>query len=194
MNQPYRVSCYRHIGTAIGAQIIDPQEKLQLCGQVDEPYQEACLQGAGVALVDGEFVDRREQSVDIGEQQDLSVPPEVAEAGESVDLEAGTDPGVLGPAGSTFKPTVVVGYLDGAFDPDTVTISVGDTVQWVNEVDELIWAASDLHPTHQEYTGFDSRRPIALGGAWSFTFEEPGIWSYHNHVDSSITGVVIVEE
>ena len=185
VNQLFRDSCYRHIGLAIGAQIIDPQERLQLCGQIDVHYQEACLQGAGVALVDGRFVDRREESVEIGEQQDNSVPAEASEAGES---------GALGPDASPDEPTVVVAYLDGAFDPGTVMVSVGDTVRWLNEVDELIWPASDLHPTHQEYTGFDSRRPTALGGGWSFTFHEPGIWSYHNHVDSSITGVIIVEE
>ena len=183
MKKPHRVSCYRHIGLAIGPQIIDLQERLQLCSQVDEPYQEACLQAAGIAVVDGQVVARRKQSLEIGEQQDLAALPEV-----------GTNLGVLDPAGSTAEPTVVVGYVGGAFDPGTVTISAGNTVQWVNEVDELIWSASDLHPTHQVYQGFDSRRPIALGGGWSFTFDEPGVWGYHNDVDSSITGVVIVEE
>ena len=67
-------------------------------------------------------------------------------------------------------------------------------MRWTNDTDQFMWTASDIHPTHQEYAGFDAFRPIATGGTWSFLFDTAGVWGYHNHMDPDRTGTVIVKE
>ena len=43
-----------------------------------------------------------------------------------------------------------------SFDPETLTIKVGDTVEFKNESGEDKWPASNVHPTHELYPGFDA--------------------------------------
>ena len=48
--------------------------------------------------------------------------------------------------------TAIIVYRDNTYVPDSVQISTGDTVTWVNE-SSVFWPASDLHPTHKNYPG-----------------------------------------
>lgn len=99
---------------------------------------------------------------------------------------------------------VVVTYTADGFSPENVTISVGDTVGWVNETDGRMWVASDNHPSHTVYGGtsrsehcpnednsaFDQ---CESGDEYSFTFTQAGEWAYHDHANASEGGVVVVE-
>ena len=102
---------------------------------------------------------------------------------------------------------VTVTYGPGGFNPSTVTIAKGGTVNWVAApgADEL-WVASNPHPTHQGYDGTTKDQHCAAayagptpfdecktGTAYSFTFNTAGTWGYHNHGNHSDTGVVIVQ-
>ena len=49
----FRDNCYRRIGVGLSVQVIDLERRLELCKQVDPEYAEACLEGAGVEIVDG---------------------------------------------------------------------------------------------------------------------------------------------
>jgi plastocyanin len=80
-----------------------------------------------------------------------------------------------------------------SFEPAVLTVEVGETVTFVNEGDEDKWPASNDHPTHELYPGFDARRAILPGDSWSFTFERPGRWGYHDHLSPEIEGEVVVE-
>lgn len=82
----------------------------------------------------------------------------------------------------------------GTFSPAVVTVKVGDTVTWTNEGDSSAWVASDPHPVHTGYLGFDAKAPIGPGGTYSFTFEKAGSWNYHNHLHPEAKGTVIVTE
>lgn len=55
-----------------------------------------------------------------------------------------------------------------------------------------MWVASDPHPTHTGLSGFDSGRGYGEGENYSFTFNEPGNWGFHNHLNSGDTGKIIV--
>jgi plastocyanin len=79
-----------------------------------------------------------------------------------------------------------------AFSPSVVTISKGQTVTFVNVSDDDKWPASDFHPTHLLYPGFDAQRSIPPGQSYSFTFERRGRWTYHNHLDPLVKGTVVV--
>ena len=88
------------------------------------------------------------------------------------------------------------------FSPKTVTVSVGDTVTWTSVDGQLYWPASIVHPTHTVYPnsgiskcGGSADIFDACGAmdSFSFTFNEAGEWSYHNHLSPGRTGTVIVE-
>ena len=76
---------------------------------------------------------------------------------------------------------------DMKFDPEDLTINVGDTVNWTNNDGIEHTATSTDGPA-----SFDSGN-IATGGSWSFTFTEAGTYNYkcdyHSSMNASITVV-----
>ena len=98
-------------------------------------------------------------------------------------------------------------YTDNGFSPSPLTVKLGETVFFVNESSNPFWPASAMHPTHIVYSGtsleehcpdvanesFDACSPIAAGSSWSFTFNKIGSWNYHDHLNASHFGKVIVE-
>jgi len=109
-------------------------------------------------------------------------------------------------AGLTGAENTIEITADG-FSPKELTISVGETVTWVNKDAEEHWPASAMHPTHTVYPGsdiqkcgtveeeniFDSCRGLLPGESWNFTFNEAGSWGYHNHLVGGMFGKIIVE-
>ena len=82
----------------------------------------------------------------------------------------------------------------GAFSPAVITVKKGTTVTWTNTGSAQVWIASDPHPTHTDYPGFDSKAAIGTGETYSFTFDKVGSWGYHNHLNPTVKGTVIVTE
>ncbi|MBI3074974.1 MAG: hypothetical protein HYY92_02035, partial [Parcubacteria group bacterium] len=96
-------------------------------------------------------------------------------------------------------------YTASGFSPSSLSIARGEIVRFVNEGGATMWVASALHPTHTVYGGttleehcgngvannaFDQ---CASGSEYSFPFEKAGTWKYHNHLNVSHTGTIIVE-
>lgn len=102
----------------------------------------------------------------------------------------------------------IVTYTDLGYTPNILTVKKGEIVIWKNESSNSMWTASAVHPTHKVYPGtditacgtqtllpmFDSCGRIETGQSWSFTFNNVGTWGYHNHVNSSHFGKIIVTE
>lgn len=86
----------------------------------------------------------------------------------------------------------VVTYTDDGFSPATVTIQLGERVTFVNNSSDDFRVASDDHPEHNEYPGFDSQEDLAPGQSYSFSFDNTGTWGYHNHLNESDTGTIVV--
>lgn len=78
------------------------------------------------------------------------------------------------------------------FEPNEITISQGDRVVFTTTSERDFWPASDLHPTHQIYPEFDPKQPIAKDKSWSFVFNKPGQWKYHDHLFSTRRGIINV--
>ena len=76
---------------------------------------------------------------------------------------------------------------DMEFDPEEITIYVGDTITWTNNDGMSHTATSTSGPT-----SFDSGN-IASGGNWSFTFTQDGTYNYKCDYHSSMTGKIIVK-
>lgn len=109
------------------------------------------------------------------------------------------------PASETPKTTIL--YSDSGYSPSTVNIKKGDAVIFKNTAATMMWPASAMHPTHKLYPGtgiekcgtsaqdtiFDACKGYASGGSWEFRFNESGTWKYHNHLQPSHFGTIIVE-
>ncbi|MEX0920878.1 MAG: cupredoxin domain-containing protein [Candidatus Pacearchaeota archaeon] len=89
---------------------------------------------------------------------------------------------------------IVIEMNSEGFSPSSLTINQGETVTFVNVGDGKYWPASDDHPTHDLYLGFDSKRGINPEEIWSFTFENVGEWNFHDHLNPQNTGTIIVTE
>lgn len=78
------------------------------------------------------------------------------------------------------------------FSPSTLTIKVGTTVTWVNKSGNAATVNSNPHPVHTDYP------PLNLGGfqdggTLSLVFNKPGTYGYHNHLNPSQKGTIIVQ-
>jgi amicyanin len=72
-----------------------------------------------------------------------------------------------------------------SYDPETVTIKVGDTVTWVNE-------DAPQHDVVADNGEFKSDL-FDKGQTFSFTFTKAGTYPYHCSIHPGMTGTVIVE-
>lgn len=98
----------------------------------------------------------------------------------------------------------IVRYTRDGYMPSILAITKRETVVFVNENGQSMWTASAVHPTHSLYSGtnlgkhcpdisgtaFDQCGP---GNEFRFTFTKSGTWKYHNHLNASHTGTIIIE-
>lgn len=78
------------------------------------------------------------------------------------------------------------------FSPETLTIKAGDKVTWANKSGADAAVNSNPHPVHTDYP------PLNLGSFkdgenLSLTFDQAGTYGYHNHLNPSQTGTIVVE-
>lgn len=88
---------------------------------------------------------------------------------------------------------VVVVYTDSGFSPSPLTIQKGETVTFTNESNRGMWVASDVYPTNQLLPGFDQLSTVPKAGIYEYTFVKVGMWKYHNQVNHTDEGIVIVK-
>ena len=89
------------------------------------------------------------------------------------------------------SPTIT--YDSSGFSPATITVGVGEAVTFVNQSSRAMWIASNPHPIHTGLAGFDAKKGIGNGESFSFRFTKAGEFGYHNHLNLSDTGTVVVE-
>lgn len=95
--------------------------------------------------------------------------------------------------GNIQTTNAVVVYSDSGFSPATLRVKAGTAVTFTNQSSNQMWVASNPHPTHTDYPGFDARKAYATGQSYSFTFTQKGTWGYHNHLSPADGGTIIVE-
>jgi plastocyanin len=106
---------------------------------------------------------------------------------------ANISPTIMNNQTGSQQAAATVKYTDKGFEPAIVTIKKGETVQWINENSNAqMWVASNPHPTHTDYPGFDQDEGVSAGSSYSFTFRNSGVWGYHNHLNPDVTGRVVV--
>ncbi len=78
------------------------------------------------------------------------------------------------------------------FSPSTLTVKVGTAVTWVNKSGSEAAVYSNPHPIHTNYPPLNLGT-FADGGTLSLTFNKIGTYGYHNHLNPSQTGTIIVQ-
>jgi len=124
----------------------------------------------------------------------------------------------ISPEGLTSKPTSpqervvaipenIISYTNSGYTPSSLKVKVGSSVSFQNNSNSSMWTATSPHPQHTSYPGssiskcngaekatiFDACSGVASGGNWSFTFDKAGTWEYHNHLNPSHIGTIVVE-
>lgn len=87
---------------------------------------------------------------------------------------------------------IVVTLTDRGFYPNKVIVNTGDKVVFRNSLNREYWPASNAHPSHGMYPDFDPKKPVAPKDSWSFVFDRPGVWDFHDHLDDLNRGTVVV--
>ena len=93
---------------------------------------------------------------------------------------------------ATGKPSASVHMTSHGYSPRVLKIEQGQTVEFVNDSDEDYWPASDPHPIHTGYPGFDAGKTILPGQSWDFTFDRTGRYGYHDHLAPETHAVVVI--
>ena len=86
----------------------------------------------------------------------------------------------------------IIEITSAGFSPSILEIKSGESVTFINKDSTRHWPASDVHPTHKIYPGFDALRGLAQGEEYSFTFTKQGSWGYHDHLAPRLKGTIIV--
>jgi len=86
-----------------------------------------------------------------------------------------------------------VEITSAGFSPNALTINSGETVTFVNKDSRPHWPASNPHPVHTDYSGFDARRGLNQGESYSFTFTRKGTFGFHDHLNPGTGGTITVK-
>lgn len=117
------------------------------------------------------FANQQESGLEpVGESASVPPPPAVGEAGK-----------------------LMVEMRASGFSPQELKVKVGDTVDFVNKDSKPHWPASAVHPVHQCYPGFDALKAVQPGESYSFRFAMAKTCKFHDHMNPSLTGSLIVE-
>lgn len=98
----------------------------------------------------------------------------------------------LTPKVQVAKTQEVVTVTKNGFEPKELMVKTGTRVVWINKSDGPVTVNSNNHPSHLLFP-FLNLGEFGNGSSVQVIFDKPGIYPYHNHLDSSQTGTVTVE-
>lgn len=87
---------------------------------------------------------------------------------------------------------VNVTLSSSGFTPESVTVKAGGRVIWTNKSGADATVNSDVHPTHLLWP-FLNLGEFGDGSSVSVTFDKPGKYTYHDHLNPGRTGTVVVQ-
>lgn len=88
---------------------------------------------------------------------------------------------------------VTVRYSNTGFQPAKLTVPIGTMVEFINQSEEEMWVASNMHPSHEILSTFDQFQGVGKGQSYMYTFDKKGEWPYHDHINPALEGVITVE-
>lgn len=87
---------------------------------------------------------------------------------------------------------VKISITAGGFSPKAITLRIGQSVTFENMDSANHTVNSDPHPIHNLYP-FLNAEVIKSGESKTIIFEKAGKYTYHDHLNPSLTGSVTVE-
>lgn len=208
VEEPYQRKCYQKIANEWHYHGKAQDEIDRLCTEfIPEEFQDTCP-----AIDESEQIVRtKANAIDVAQQKKgllstllsivswplrffSTVPPPPDEL-PFLDLRSQTQESSISSQTSshTLIGDILIRLTGTSFKPSDVTINTGETVTWINDTDELFWPAADIHPTHELLPTLDAKRPLQPNQTFSFTFTEPGDWTFHDHLSPWATGVIHVK-
>ncbi len=143
--------------------------------------------GVKVEVKDGEVKKtggERETETEVGMDEHGNVG-EGKRINETKDLEIGGNGAITEKEVREHTQYDVSAKVNG-FTPATITISVGDTIRW-------IFRDSFSHRLVSDTAGFDSMARYQ-DQVWTYTFNQPGTFAYHDSLNPNAQGTVIVKQ
>ncbi|GEM_PF-1569409 len=152
-----------------------------VCGADGKTYSNVCFAKVAGAVI----VSRGECGTPSATKETQNIQPIIDDTVESPPVRVVVE---------ISKEATIVIDESGRFVPQDVKIRKGGKVTWVNKGKLFIWPASNDHPSHLAYPSFDALKGIGNGDSYSFVFDRVGTWSFHDHLNSSVSGTVTVTE
>lgn len=85
-----------------------------------------------------------------------------------------------------------VTVTSSGYDPQSLTIKAGTKVIWTNKSGVAVTVDSALHPTHLVYPPLNLGQ-FEDGSSKELVFDKAGTYRYHNHLNPTQFGSIIVE-
>jgi len=83
-------------------------------------------------------------------------------------------------------------FTDKGYVPKELVVEPGTLVAFTNLTESDFWPASSYHPAHSIYPEFDAKQSIGAGETWTFKFNKEGSWEFHDHLQPSSRGNILV--
>ncbi len=96
------------------------------------------------------------------------------------------------PSSETTTAAATITYSNSGFSPSKITVKTGDTVAVKNTSSAVMQFDSDPHPSHTDEPELNINL-VSPGKTMTFTVTKKGTWGYHNHLNASETGVIVVQ-
>lgn len=93
---------------------------------------------------------------------------------------------------SSTKAVASIAYSASGFSPSTITVKSGDTVAIKNTSSTDMQFDSDPHPVHSDDTDLNAGL-VSPGQTLTFTVTKKGTFGYHNHLDPSQRGTIVIK-
>ncbi len=95
-------------------------------------------------------------------------------------------------SGQNTGEAATITYGDNGFSPATITVKSGTTVTIKNNSSHGLQFDSDPHPAHTDDEELNVNS-VPEGGSETFVVKRTGTFGYHNHLNPSDTGTIVVE-
>ncbi len=97
---------------------------------------------------------------------------------------------------TTASDSVTVTYTDSGFTPSSVTLKKGGTLTWKNDASDQVQIGVNPHPVHtgnRAITNGEFTLDLNPGDTKTITINDTGTFGYHDHLDPTISGTIIVQ-
>lgn len=88
--------------------------------------------------------------------------------------------------------TATITFDGNTFSPSTITVKSGTTITLNNTSNVPVELSSADHPSHRDNPELNMRT-VSPRSSGTLTVTKTGTWGYHDHIDASKTGTIIVQ-